>query len=737
MKPNLTASLRSLMALTGASTLALCVVATPAAARPALISDDIAIADWSEKVWATARSCGGCDALEVLTSFPEGVLNANLDGLRASIDRYNENLAKRESDRAERIAEVQDELQQQVIAGDLSKALKAAIELFTLEPDRNTVLGRADVRELVHQAEEKARRLEAEGEWLESHSLFNRLHFLYEEDRRYRADLDRLSQRLLMVRLYTPERLHEMRSRQLVEQGEDPLPPYNALGDKWADKLFGINQRMVLAAVWQASTRHLDKDRIGMDRLLIGGLGSLRTMVTTSDLAEAFPGLADESARRAFTDFLDAVERTIAEKGRFVGQQDLFITVRDVMRRNDETVRIASEALLHEFGNGAMSQLDEFSAVIWPDELEQFKRTTDGAFKGVGIQITLDDAQQLKVVTPLEGTPAARAGIRPGDLIRKIDGEPTIGIILSQAVDRITGEQGTAVTLTVEREGHEGLIDYQLVRAEIPIYSVKGWRRTGARETDWDWFIDPEHKIGYVRLTQFTRDTSRELLDAVTQMRRTGLDGLILDLRYNPGGLLSEAVEVASLFVDRGVVVTQENAEGQPVETQIARRGRAVLADLPVVCLVNGGSASASEIVAGCLQDHKKAVVVGERSFGKGSVQNVFTLAQNAAFKLTTQYYRLPLGRKIHRTHESKEWGIAPDIQVEMLPSQMGEALMLRQSADIIEFDEQGRVPEGFEAPDPSRLLAEGIDPQLETALLLVQSQVVVTPEQRKRAALN
>lgn len=349
---------------------------------------------------------------------------------------------------------------------------------------------------------------------------------------------------------------------------------------------------------------------------------------------------------------------------------------------------------------------------------------------------------ELKVVTPLSGTPAAQAGIRAGDIIRKIDGFDTLGIMLSQAVDKITGPNGTPVTLSIEREGHNDLIDFTLRRATIPIYASKGWDRSGPRETDWDYFIDREAGIGYIRLTQFNETTSAELREAVRQMRsrnRDDLKGLILDLRYNPGGLLSEAVAVANYFIDSsGNVVTQEDRRGQVIERQRLRRGRAELADVPLVVLINGGSASASEIVAGALQDYDRAIIVGDRSFGKGSVQNVYTLrGGNAAFKLTTHFYKLPNGRLIHRSPEidRSQWGVVPDVVVEMLPDQVGDSLRLRQDADVIGLDENGRPIADAERPDPRDLLSEGIDPQLETALLLLRSKVYGEKISASRAA--
>jgi len=260
----------------------------------------------------------------------------------------------------------------------------------------------------------------------------------------------------------------------------------------------------------------------------------------------------------------------------------------------------------------------------------------------------------------------------------------------------------------------------------IDIHTVRGWERHGPDERDWDWFIDTENHIGYIRLMEFGKDSSDEIRAAVRDMKRNGgLNGLILDLRYNRGGLLDEAVEIVGFWEEGGVVVTQEDATGSVQTTQRTRGRDGIVKDVPTVVLISEGSASASEIVAGALQDYDKAVIVGERSYGKGSVQVVFSLGGGALFRLTTQYYRLPGGRLIHRQlNENAEWGVEPDVLAEMLPEQLGDALRTRQQADIVEFDAQGNMIEREGRPDPKTLYTDGIDTQLEIALLLLQSQI-------------
>jgi carboxyl-terminal processing protease len=397
--------------------------------------------------------------------------------------------------------------------------------------------------------------------------------------------------------------------------------------------------------------------------------------------------------------------------------------------------------MIHEFGNGAFGALDEFSQIIWPDELQRFKRMTEGSFTGVGIQIQLDEeSQMIKVVQPLEGTPAQKAGVHAGDLLKKINDNSAVGLSLDQAIEQITGKRGTPVKLTVDRAGKD--VDFDLLRDTIPIRTAKGWKRTGESDTDWDYMVDKTTGIGYVRLSGFNDNTTEELHAAIRSMQQSpgGLNGIILDLRFNPGGLLTQAVSVANTFIADGKVVYTEGAGGTPGDIHYAEKeGQVVTTGIPIVVLVNDGSASASEIVSGAVQFYGKnnsinAIVLGHRSFGKGSVQNVIPLSMSTYMKLTKQYYHLPDKRIVHRKPGAKDWGVTPDLTVEMLPKQITDALTLRIDADTPPEGRINRkVEEGETAlgdPEPDRLINEGFDLQLEAAVAILKAQAVAKMQQ-------
>ena len=682
------------------------------------------IAQWSTQVWQKASSGDGEAALALLETTPEGVTPEQASSLAASIDRYRTHLREREVKSAERIDELRTKLTENLAAEELEKALNDSIELDMLQPDAMLTAVDPNVRAAVDAARTKAKRLESEGDWLAAYALYSRLHLLFEKTSEYKADELRLRDRLTMIRVYMPEQFHAMQSALRVQQGEDALPPYNGLGDDWRQQWTGVEGAMVIQALQRASTQHVD--RKPTSDMLLAGFERVETLANTPELIPALPGLGDAAKRQAFLNQIAGYKAAIAERGDKAGAYDIQMAVTKLLQANRETINVEAVALLHEFGTGSAAALDEFTAFYWPEDLESFSRTAEGNFTGVGIQISFNEARELKVVTPIFGTPAAKAGIRPGDLIRTIDGESTLGIGLDQAVHRITGPAGTEVKLTVEREGDDKEIEVSLRRAVIPLYSVKGWERDGAAENDWDWFVDPQDGIGYIRLTQFIKGSTRDMRDALIAMRKAGVNGIVLDLRFNGGGLLDEAVGVANLFIEQGPIVTQEDGEGREQAREEARLGRAVMPDVPMIVLVNDTSASASEIVSGALQDYKRALIVGDRTYGKGSVQNVFLLGRGqAAFKLTTQYYKLPGGRLIHRKPGSTEWGVKPDVMVDAVPSQIGDMLTLRQNADIAEFDDQGNPVGGEDRPDPDRLITEGLDPQLETAVLLLQSRIV------------
>jgi carboxyl-terminal processing protease len=368
--------------------------------------------------------------------------------------------------------------------------------------------------------------------------------------------------------------------------------------------------------------------------------------------------------------------------------------------------------------------------MIWPSDVPEFEKSTQGEFAGVGIQIELSDDGNLKVVSPLEDSPAYKLGIEADDIITRINGKIAKGITLNQAVNHITGPAGTSVTLTVRSpDGTEK--DYNIVREVIKVSSVKGWQHLPGG--GWDYFVDPTEKIGYVRLTNFTKGTDEEMSAAISALRDKGARAMILDLRYNPGGLLTAAVATCQKFMHSGVIVSTKAERDGAADAQppLEAHDSPDVADFPLVVLVNQYSASASEIVSGALHDQHRAIIVGERTFGKGSVQMLFPLTNHTAFlKLTTSHYYLPSGRCIHREENSTSWGVDPDVTVAMTPKQMSDAIEAREHLDVLRQaaaqapTTAPAVASAAPATQPVKKDALTCDPQLSAALLVLRLEL-------------
>ena len=303
-----------------------------------------------------------------------------------------------------------------------------------------------------------------------------------------------------------------------------------------------------------------------------------------------------------------------------------------------------AQPLIYGALKGMLATLDPYSQFLDPDSYNELKIETEGRFGGLGIEITIKD-DLLTIITPIDDTPAYKAGLQAGDRIVKIDGEITRGITLLEAVKKLRGKPGTTVALTILREGDNELKDISVTRDIIKIQSVRAAR------------ILEDH-IGYIRLSDFRENTPHDLEDALAKLKADHMDGLVMDLRNNPGGLLDVSVSAAELFLDRQqlIVSTKGRLRSQNLEFRSKRTG--MVNDLPLVVLVNEGSASASEIFAGAIQDYHRGVIMGTKSHGKASVQTIFPLKDGSALRLTTSKYYTPAGRMIHGQ------GITPDVVV-------------------------------------------------------------------------
>jgi len=331
-----------------------------------------------------------------------------------------------------------------------------------------------------------------------------------------------------------------------------------------------------------------------------------------------------------------------------------FVTVLEQVKRHYVT-EVDDEKLFLGAYKGMLAELDPYSQFLTKADVEQLEIDTEGEFGGLGIEITLDERRILTVITPLEDTPAMKAGVLPGDRIVEIEGQSTYGMTLLEAVQKLRGRPGTKVTITVVHQLTGKREKLTITRDVIKVKSVRAAH-----------MVDEKAKIGYIRMNNFQRSTPQELDEAVHKLLAQGMRALVLDLRRNPGGLLDSAAAVADRFIKKGVIVTTRGRTPDTVHRFEAHE-EGTYPDFPLAILVSGYTASGSEIVAGAVQDHHRGIIVGTRTFGKGSVQSILSLAGGAKLRLTTAYYYTPSGRCIHRQLNAKPtdpWGIVPDIEV-------------------------------------------------------------------------
>lgn len=388
----------------------------------------------------------------------------------------------------------------------------------------------------------------------------------------------------------------------------------------------------------------------------------------------------------------------------------------DALARQQYVEPITDDRLVDGAIRGMMLQLDPYSGYITADDLPEFERRSAGDYVGLGIEIGVVDGRPV-VIAPVEGSPAALAGVMAGDVIVGVHGNDVEGLSVFDLKRRLTGDDQTPVRMRVQSADSHQPRDIVIVPGPVNIQTVRGFRRQD--DGHWDYLIDPDQGIGYVRISSFYENTTVALGEALHELRARGAKALILDLRFNPGGRLEQAVSVSDYFLTSGLVVSTVTRRHAVKDYHAA--AQETDCDWKMAVLVNGGSASASEIVAGAMQDHQRAVVIGERTFGKGSVQHLVRLQSNAAaIKLTTAFYHLPGGRIIHRNHEnlqSQSWGIRPEVVITLSNEEKAAVQKSRHSLDFAHPSTDRAVDDG------GREIAR--DRQLDMALRILSEQLV------------
>jgi carboxyl-terminal processing protease len=644
-------------------------------------------------------------------------------------------------------------------------AMDETSRAYLLADDKSEFMQEKWVEDLVHECINSADVDETKGLWLKAWRMYQDLSVVEPSTPLWKAKLKVAALRLRLLLNYAPEPLKKLQEAELHDrEAADKLilpatrptvasaatkpddvasatthPDGDGpdLGDAattdWHDMTRGIQFDQLYVALALADQEYY-RD-VTFQTLLNGGLSGLQTLVTTDGLEDTFPGLKDQAAKKQFLAAINDWKAKASAASPDDEQVVVAQALRDLRELNGRTIKLPEEVFVSEFADGAFSKLDYFTNVIWPYDMEELEKTTEGEFGGVGIQIQMDDTQQnIVVVQPLPDTPAWRAGVRPGDIIAKINGKSAKGLSTDGAVKIITGPPGTSVVLTMKSISGS-MKDYSLKREMIKVASIKG--ATPKNDGQWNYMLDPDNGIGYIRLTSFSKTTAEDLGQALDELKSQHAKALILDLRYNPGGLLDTAKKVVNKFIDHGVIVSthaDRNTTSNP-PSEMDADPKDIQTTMPLIVLVNQYSASASEIVSGALKDWHRGLIVGQRTFGKGSVQMLFPLGtKQACLKLTTSHYYLPSGRCIHREENSSTWGVDPDVTIEMTPTQMYDENLQRTRLDV---PDDAFTVGSSPTTRPTMADVLKVDPQLSAALLILRLQLTSADLATPQAAMR
>ena len=496
----------------------------------------------------------------------------------------------------------------------------------------------------------------------------------------------------------------------------------------------GVEKRMFRRAIEALSLHYvnsIDYPQMGMEAVKRCGL--LAEVLTAafaggldSDNGNSFTAPEPEQVTAwsvALTGLRDEIEAATPRFGK-----DQFLSILDkVLALNDATVQLPRRPLVAHFAEAALETLDPYTVMVWPRQVQDFEKLMMNEFTGIGIEISKPRGL-LTVASLLPDTPAYRSGLDAGDVIETVDGVPTKDMSLMCAVKKITGPKGTTVMLAVRRRSDEKVQSITITRDRIIVPTIRGWQRT--ESGDWLYMVDERNGVGYVRITSFSSDTADDFEKVLGALQKKGLKGLIVDLRFNTGGLLDSAVDISDKFIDEGLIVrTQPKASMIPT-FEYAHRRR-TQPDYPLVILINSGSASASEIVAGALADtrYERAILIGTRTHGKGSVQGITHYPGGGSqLKYTMAYYHLPSGQRVKsrdavEKEGTEDWGVGPNVEVKLTSEELRKMLDVQRDNDVLV--QAGR--EEHSASYEKRTIEEALqaDPQLAVGLLVVKAKLI------------
>ena len=580
---------------------------------------------------------------------------------------------------------------------------------FALPAQRDQFLSNAFVKGVLQKAIDKAAEFEAKGKWLEAYtSCYYWLQAVEPNNKAY-SDY----------------------AQQLLDKAGIAATFADSPCETREQRYEGVQKQMFVRAI----------DALSLNYVSIIDYGQMATKaIERCKLLAEVMGVQDPNITAqscgAWSTALAALTDEVGQSPTGFGKDKFVEVFEKVLTLNGATVDLPEAALIAQFAEAALAALDPYTVMVWPRQVQDFEMMMTNEFTGIGVEITKEKGK-LAVASLLPDTPAYKTGLDAGDVIEKVDGLETKDMSLICAVRKITGPKSTKVTLTIKRNGEEKPRDITIVRDKITVPTIRGWQRTEAGS--WLYFIDQQAKIGYVRVNGFSAETAADLEKVLSEIEAGGLRGLILDLRFNSGGLLDSAVEVTDKFLKKGLIVkTQPGFALGRLPTYAVAHEKGTHPDYPLVILINSGSASASEIVAGALADavHKRAILVGDRTHGKGSVQGVTHYPGGGAqLKYTMAYYHLPSGKPVESQDVVKkqgrsDWGVGPNLAVELTTDELRKMIDVQRDNDVLVQSDRPRTLPGQEKQRGEvkkhtidQTLAA--DPQLAIGVLVVKTKLI------------
>ncbi len=673
--------------------------------------------------------------------------DANAAAFKRNLDDYAAIVQKQESLRKEALKAQFAELAKLKAAAEVNEP--NALDIFSVAVKIKDLSAPADKAKIsedpfvvsaVKKAIAKADGYEKDGRWMDSLlRCYSWLTILYEDNKFYEQHKKQLTDKLIIKSSLTDSPCEDtaqryngiteqmfIRSLEVLQYGYVSPFSYSDMFEASLKRFENLAQVLAMADKFSAkaaAAKSLDSN----DLSVAAGQRDSNDSAAAKKQVEDFFNIKFNSAQ--IPDFIAGLSKLQSELDSSpIGiSQDKYIAMfKSLIALSRNTIALPEEAVIAQFAEASLAELDPHTVLIWPKQTSDFQKNMTNEFTGVGIEISKSDGL-LKATSLLPGTPAYFSGLDAGDIIEAVDGEPTSDMSINCAVSKITGKAGTKVVLTVRSPNRETSRDVEIIRARIIVPTIRGWSRSD--KGDWKYIVDDKDRIGYVRLTSFSGNTTAEFAAVLQKLESDKLGALVLDLRYNSGGYLQTAAQIVDMFVSSGIIVSSQPRFGMPTWEPAHKKG--THPDYPLVILINGGSASASEIVAGALADetHSRAILVGEQSYGKGSVQTITGYPGGGAqMKYTMAHYHLPNGDKVKSRFEvkkagRKDWGIMPNIEVKLNSDEIKRIFDIQRDNDVLVSAEHDSSKDDFTRHDVNETV--NADVQLAVAILVAKTKII------------